>query len=361
MRLSLSRQPDRTTAVLFSCKITHSVLNYLDRRGEDLEALYEKCDWPAEFLHDPSSWLEADKMENILRLIDDDYGRKDPGDEFSDHSGEPLIVSVGHHCKDLRAWGVLDSVLRMVQTPKDLFAQPERFLSYFVSPAPAAGEIKRESESVSFVTPVSEEKFPLVTSYLRAALEALPTYIAKPMASVGWEKSRVTISWSEGQASLFGDEGGTDLSLHPELVRNILHDLETRQKEIEEMKRRLIAKDEEIEALRAKASSGQSAVQSAPLIQGESAIYPQADQILHDLYRLGDYIARGQQLITLLIGQGRQTQQVKEAMRRVDWEFVSQQGPQLVRQIVSELQRTQHEGKTYQKPQTIERHPRSSQ
>lgn len=322
--------------MLFSCKITHSILNYLDRRGEDLEALYEKCDWPAEFLHDPSSWLEADKMENILRMIDENYGRRDNGDE----SCEALIVNVGHQCKDLRSWGVLDSVLRMVQTPKELFAQPERFLSYFVSPAPAAGEIKRGSESVSFVTPVSEQQFPLVTSYLRAALEALPTYIAKPMANVGWEKSRVTISWSEGQASLFGENDAAELSLHPDLVRNVLHNLETSQKEIEEMKRRLIAKDEEIEALRTRTSAVVPGVmEAAPLLGGANeAQLPQAERVLHDLYRLGDYIARGQQLITLLIGQGRQTPQVKEAMRRVDWEFVSREGPALVRKIVAEMQ-----------------------
>lgn len=346
--------------MLFSCKITHSILHYLDRRGEDLEALYEKCDWPAEFLHDPSSWLEADKMENILRLIDEDYGRRDSSDE----SYEALIVNVGHQCKDLRSWGVLDSVLRMVQTPKDLFAQPERFLSYFVSPAPAAGEIKRGSESVSFVTPVSEQQFPLVTSYLRAALEALPTYIAKPMANVGWEKSRVTISWSEGQASLFGENDAADLSLHPELVRNILHNLETSQKELEEMKRRLIAKDEEIEALRVRAPAAASGIaEAAPLAASASSPDegPPADKILHDLYRLGDYIARGQQLITLLIGQGRQTSQVKEAMRRVDWEFVQREGPALVRKIVAEMQRDQSPPILQNPPpqRKTEIHPRS--
>jgi hypothetical protein len=316
--------------VLFSCKITHSVLNYLDRRGEDLESFYENCDWPAEFLHDPSSWLEADKMENILRMIDESYGHLAVNDESC---VEPLNVTVGHQCKDLRGWGVLDSVLRMVQTPKDLFAQPERFLSYFVSPAPPIGELRRESEQVSFITPISELQFPLVTGYLRAALEALPSYISKPMATVTWDKSRVTISWSEGQASLFGEAEAKDLSIHPDLVRNILHDLESSQKQIEEMKRLLTTKDEEIEVLRTKnASVGASAgATSAP--EGN-----RAGRVLHDLYRLGDYIARGQQLITLLIGQGRQTPQVKEAMRRVDWEFVAVEGPQLVRRAVAELQ-----------------------
>ena len=327
------------SSVLFSCKITHSVITYLDRRGEDLEALYEKCDWPAEFLRDPSSWLEAEKMENLLRQIDHDYGRERIGELAT----ENLILAVGHHCKDLRAWGVLDSVLRMVQTPKDLFAQPERFLSYFVSPAPPVGEIRREAESVSFVLPVSEVQFPFVTSYLRAALEALPTYISKPMGQVVWDNSRVTISWSEKQASLFGEGVETDVSLHPELVQNILHSLETSQKELEQMKRGLISKDQEIERLQQELIRSRP-IETAPLTNATNAVSEveaTVARVLHDLFRLGDYVARGQQLVTLLVGQGRKTPQVAEAMRRVDWEFVSTEGPQVVRKAVSDLQKVQ--------------------
>ena len=316
--------------VLFSCKITHSVISLLDKRGEDLEALYEKCDWPAEFLRDPSSWLEADKMETLLRQIDADYGRDVSGEEG-------LIVQVGHQSKDLRAWGVLDSVLRMVQTPKDLFSQPERFLSYFISPAPPIGEVTRSHDSVSFVLPVSEMQFPMVTSYLRAALEALPTYISKPMASVTWDNSRVVIKWSENQASLFGEaQGQDDLSLNPELVRNILLSLEMSQKDLEEMKRALHGKDQEIERLRREA--GPTLRQSLGAQKSSPAAIEKLDSSLHELFRLGDYIARAQQLITLLVGQGRQTPQVTEAMRRVDWDHVSIAGPQLVRALVSEIQ-----------------------
>jgi signal transduction histidine kinase len=41
-----------------------------------------------------------------------------------------------------------------------------------------------------------------------------------------------------------------------------------------------------------------------------------------DLSRVSDYFARAQQLITLLVAQDRMNPQVKEAMRRVDWEKV---------------------------------------
>jgi signal transduction histidine kinase len=332
--------------VLFSCKITHSLFTYLDRRGEDLEALYEKCDWPAEFLRDPSSWLEADKMETFLAQIDLGYSR---GLQLE----EGLVTSVGHQCKDLRSWGVLDSVLRMVQTPKDLFAQPERFLSYFISPAPPIGDLRRGPDSVSFVLPIDEVQFPHVTGYLRAALEALPTYISKPMAQVIWDNSHVGISWSENQVSLFGEAQDTDLSLNPELVRNILQSLEATQSQLEAMKCELHAKEEEILKLKssspsasvnpaAMASEIASASTLARLAQGASCeLGGPLEQVLTELYRLGDYMARGQQLVTLLVGQGRQTPQVQEAMRRMDWLFVAQEGPQVIKRSVAGLQKMQ--------------------
>jgi len=50
--------------------------------------------------------------------------------------------------------------------------------------------------------------------------------------------------------------------------------------------------------------------------------------------------------VTLLIGQGRQTLQVQEAMRRVDWEFVALEGPLTVRKLVGEIQRIQDHSRT---------------
>jgi len=279
-------------------------------------------------LHDPSSWLEADKMELLLANLEKQFGLRPTLEQG-------LIVDVGHQCKDLRAWGVLDSVLRMVQAPKDFFAQPERFLSYFISPAPPIGEIRRETDSVSFVLPISEEEFPVTTQYLCAVLEALPSYISKPMATVTWKDSRVTIRWTDSQESLFTEKEKAELSLHPELVNSILSNLESSQKELEETKQRLIEREAELADMR----------QAVPLRAGGTT--PGAlgrDQVafaLHELYRLGDYFARGQQLVTLLIAQGRETPQVREAMRRVDWPLVCESAPAVIRAAISQLQSAQ--------------------
>jgi hypothetical protein len=316
--------------VLFSCKITHSCLLSLERRGEDLAQVYESFDWPPEFLHDPSSWLEADKMEMLLGTLERQFGVR-PGLE------EPLISNVGHGCKDLRAWGVLDSVLRMVQAPKDFFAQPERFLSYFISPAPPIGDIRRESDSVSFVLPISEEEFPFVTQYLCAVLEALPSYIAKPMANVQWKDGRVTIKWTDSQESLFTEKEKAELSLHPELVNSILTNLEASQKELQETKQKLLASEAQLDVMKLGATIPIRGGSTTPGALSRETVA----SALHELYRLGDYFARGQQLVTLLIAQGRETPQVREAMRRVDWPFVCENAPEVIRTAIGQLQEAQ--------------------
>jgi hypothetical protein len=45
-------------------------------------------------------------------------------------------------------------------------------------------------------------------------------------------------------------------------------------------------------------------------------------ELLHEVSRMADYMVRAQQLIGLLAAQRKQTPQVQEAMRRVDWEKV---------------------------------------
>jgi signal transduction histidine kinase len=124
--------------------------------------------------------------------------------------------------------------------------------------------------------------------------------------------------------------------------------LESSQTQLEELKRQLGERDEEIARLK----SIQPPVERRPLAvsgtdisllaQGVSReVALPISQVLNELYRLGDYLARGQQMVTLLIGQGRQTPQVQEAMRRVDWAFVSGEGPQVVKRAVAGLQEVQ--------------------
>jgi hypothetical protein len=335
--------------VLFSCKISHSILTYLDRRGEDLDDLHAQADIPpAEFLKDPSYWLEAERMEALLKTLKETYAPA---------VGENLIQEVGHQCKELRSWGVLDSVLRMVQSPYDIYSQPARFLSYFISPAPPVGDVRKTAEAIEFAIPVSKTQYPLTVEYLTAALEALPTYATKPMAVVKWCESLVQVKWTDHQESLFGEEQNSKLSLGPELLQNIVRDLENSQKHLEDSKRQNLLKEQESEALRDQlaqavsqlASRGATADLAGPpashikeLVQSiETDIGLATRDVLSDVYRLHDYLTRASQLITLLVGQERKTPQVQEAMRRVDWLRIQGEVPQVVQHSLASLQQIQ--------------------
>lgn len=285
-------------------------------------------------------------MEELLGLFLREYNR------FSRETD--LIIESGHACKDLRSWGVLDSVLRMMQAPKDIYAQPDRFISYFVSPAPPVANVLREPNAVFFELPISATQYPLVTKYLRAAFEALPTYLGKAMANVSWSEIRIAIDWSENQESLFGADSQMASHLNPDVIRGIISNLEATTKQLEETKIQLAIRERELQALKS------GAVTSAPLLrprervnaekspqwmglaQGLRAEISQpAQDVLSHVYRLNDYLARAQQLVTLLVAQGRQTPQVQEAMRRVDWAFVQSESPSVVKQAAQGVRKIQ--------------------
>jgi hypothetical protein len=62
-----------------------------------------------------------------------------------------------------------------------------------------------------------------------------------------------------------------------------------------------------------------------------------------NLARLHDYMVRAQQLITMLASQGKMTPEVKEAMRRVDWEYVKTQYPKTISDSMDALRGLQHQ------------------
>lgn len=347
--------------MLFSCKISHAVLLHLERQSEDLDrleqTLNEKFELPPiEFLKDPSCWLKSKQMEDFLDHIATHY--KSSNEELS------LLSLVGHQSKELRAWGVLDSVLRMLQSPQDVFLQPQRFLSYFISPPPPVANVKRDESSVVLDLPIAAHEFPRVVEYLKAAIESLPSYLGQSLAQVSWDDSRLSIEWCTRQANLL-EEIEVEKALNPDLVQNILRDLEQSQKQIEELQISLQSKNEEVKLLRKNVSSDSLAVEDAieslmaQPIEQVASIYIETRQIevsdlpqalvseatelkiqetLQKLYRLADYMTRSQQLVTMLVGQNRSTPQVKEAMRRVDWDMVQKSSLDHFKEVIEKLQ-----------------------
>ncbi len=303
--------------MLFSGKITNSFLIFLDRHGVDFEKLFELTDLPTEFLREPSCWIPSDDVEKFISAMECEFGPLFP---------ESLPTLVGHHCHELRSWGVLDSVIKMMQKPQDLFLQPHRFISYFVSPAPPVGNVVREEESISFDLPISDQDFPRVAEFIRAALEVLPCYLGRNQAQVSWNETRIKISWSDSQSDLLT---GEDLSPNykPELVQNLMQALEESQRQVEELRNKL--------------SQGESDSKPQPIpatdIEFIQGLRAHLVRTRGHMMRITDYLVRSQQLVTLLVGQGRMDRQVQEAMKRVDWDYVKSQSPQVTQETADLL------------------------
>jgi hypothetical protein len=306
----------------FSGKISNSILEFLKLKGFDLQVLHEHENFPVEQFQDPTSWIDAKKVESYLKILEKHFSTEFPGQSF--------IEEAGHNCIELKAWGVLDSVLRMMNEPQDIFTQPQRFISYFISPAPPIGEVTVEPEKIQFELPISSEEFPLVVTYLQSALEALPTYMGHDMAHVVWKRSKIYVSWTKQQEGFFAaDEKGHNV--RPEFMQSLINTIEDNQKEIEKLKKTISENEKEIKKLKHLTPNSVTVKNaSTDLNQILHGLDKPLKSMQNKLVRLGDYFSRSRQLITLLIGQNRLNAQVQEAMKRVDWDYVQAAFPHLV-------------------------------
>lgn len=329
--------------LLLSCKLTHAALKFLERRGEDLEPLYERFDWPLHYLRDSSSWLEADRLEYVLATLEELYGPRIFGE-----TGHSFFEVVGHASPQLRAWGALDSVLRIVPGVRELYHQPDRFLASFISPQPVIRGLRHSHsdgvDRTEFRIDFSDDRMPHTACYLRAAFESLPEYIGKARSHVSWSNGSVLIECSERQvpfvpmATMSSHEVP---SLSPELLRTILVDLANAQRELEATRRALTDRESEIQKLKTLASAEVSVAggtQSAGAAEQETRM----KLALHEIYKLGDYFARAQQMITVLRGAsgvaGSSKVNAEAMVRRTAWDRVSQEAPEAIRRAAQVLQ-----------------------
>lgn len=313
--------------VLLSAKISNSFFQYLEANSPQvLEVLATEVEFPEEFLRNPSSWLDAGTMESFLHLV-------------VRYCGD-IVPEVGHSSPSLRAWGVLDGVLRMMPDPQDLFMQPERILSYFVSPAPQIKNLRRDKDVISFEMPFSRNLHPISSQFLAAALESLPTYMGRPQAHIKWVDRYLEINCSQEQTELFNSEVvGQQYS--PEFLQGLVTSLEASQKELEERNRELAQKNNQLvmaqRELKSKVEDSSKDSQQEIAEKLISQVNHPLALASNHLLRLSDYLARAQQLVTLLVGQDRSNPQVKEAMKRMDWVFITQEYPRLVQEAIDEI------------------------
>lgn len=308
--------------MLVSCKVSYSTLVYVEQQGAQLGGFFEKQDTPVEFLKDPSSWLPIEKLESFLRHLCDHLGYED---------GESFLRDVGRSNHQLRAWGVLDSVLKMVESPRDIFSQPDRFLSYFLSPHPEVKILKQESETIAFQLAKANTDFPLIDAYLIGAVEGLPYYMAKPMAKIDFKDEVYYLQWEDEQESLFTEEEKTRRQFHPDMVQSVIDSLHEHQQSLEKTKMN--------SSRRSQVSMSQGEfedkvreqvhLQMSHWLEQRQLFEETLFKVKNDFYKLYDYFTRAQQLVTLIGGTARKAS-VREAMRRVDWPYVQKEFPDMI-------------------------------
>lgn len=297
--------------VLLSCKLSNSILTYLERQGFDVQTVLQSCDVPVEFLRDTSYWLQARKMEDFLNLVNETYLELP----------ETYCFDVGKNSENYRAWGVLDSVLKMVESPLDIYGHPTRFLSYFISPEPPIDSWKNHGDLISFQIPISANEFPCITSYLAGALEGLPNYMGQNTGVVKWTDCTVSIRWSQSQESLLPAEELQLRQFNPQWVRTVIDSLQNDQKNLHvrsNHQQESVSNNEDVEKFLSETASTVGELSNDISVLRE------------DFLRLHDYFSRAQQLITFLVHSGRKTKQVDEAMRRMDWAKIQQSYDELV-------------------------------
>ena len=309
--------------MFFSGKITHSFYVHLLRQGVEPSEIYELTDLPDEFLKDPTSWLDAKKVELFLQALEERFSLRFPETD--------LISSVGHVSKELKAWGVLDSVLRMIERPQDVFTQPQRFISYFISPSPPIANFQRSEDGVSFDLPISYEEYPSVCSYLTSAIESLPSFMGGELAEAKWSATKVSVSWKQEQES-FNSGDLQKRVLAPQFMENLIETLERTERALEE-------KSRELEGIK---SENRVAAQSQTQdLEKWFSLYRNFNRYSQQVLRLHDYFTRSKQLITLLIGQDRTNPQVKKAMQVTNWEQIQSQFPEIVDSLVHDFESEQ--------------------
>lgn len=323
--------------VHISSKLSQTILRYIENSGDDTTVLLEALEVPEEFLRDPSYWIKAEELELLLREV---LGRSRA------LPGSQLLSAMAQSCVESRSWGVLDSVLRMMGSPAEVFSQPERFLSYFIAPAPPVANQQRSSSGLAFDLPISSEQYPLVTKFMAASFEAIPVFMGRPAARCEWEGFRLSINWDVPQRQIFDtDQVGRQLS--PDLAQNLLQNLQsvaavpapTTPAVVDSVAKQNIEASvmartmDRLPLFFTPVTPIVPRPTPAPAASADhETLRADYDQLRHHIARLSDYMIRAQQIITLMASAKKISPEVREVMRRVDWPVVQQQFPQTVEQ-----------------------------
>lgn len=292
-----------------SAKITNSVCMQLETQGVVVGDYLEQAGLSTHKALDSEMWIPAEKVELFLDLISKDYPEFCPK--------EIALKAI-----ETRGWGLLDQVLRILQSPSEIYEHPQRFLSYFIRPDLDFEWVERAVEASSFKVSLSTDEMPLVTDYLAGALEVVSKYVGADSSVVNWSGGLVSIDWSKRQDSFF-EEKKEPVNFKPEIYKEAVEIIQRQQSEILDFK-----------------------------LQAENFSAPDFDtqKIVEDLKVLSDYFLRSRQLVSLLKAESGKNKWFKEALKRLNWDELQGLHSQKIEDIKNRLVNQQVSSNTAPSP-----------
>lgn len=229
---------------------------------------------------DPDSWLDGEKVEHFLSVIQN---------EVPDIN----IKSIALMEPELRGWGVLDQVLNIIKSSSEIYISPQNYLSYFVKPLNNFLWVEKTNENTVFKTALSSEDYPYITDYLSGALEVVTQFVEteKESSVVFWTGNVVSIEW--------GDQHALQDTKAPQFLFKHQEDGSVSKK-------------------------GQ-------------------DQLTNNIKLLEDYFLRSRQLVSLLKAESGKKRWFKKALQRLDWENLEAHFENTLEEIYSQLDKSSGE------------------
>lgn len=277
-----------STGLELSAKITRSVCMHLEAQGALVGDYLEQAGLSTHKALDSEMWLPVEQVELFLDLVLREFPNFSPKD-------------VALNALEVRGWGLLDQVLRILQSPSEIYEHPQKFLSYFVRPNLNFEWLERKKEISSFTVSLSTDELPLVTEYLTGALEVVSKYVGTDCSLVSWKGKSVSIDWSKKQESFFEIEK-PPVNYKPEVYKEAVEIIQRQQNELLEFR----SKELEVKNLE---------------FEKESDSYSlDTENIADDLKILSDYFLRARQLVSLLKAESGKKKWFKEAVKRLNWD-----------------------------------------
>jgi hypothetical protein len=174
-----------------SCKLSFTLISFAEQQGLDPAELFFDYPIPENWLTDPGQWITPAELDQFILQFLGWYQSKS-GKSIS----QPLefLREVGRSSSELRSWGILDSVLRLMPDVFEVLERPQVFLGHFLSPAPEVQLLLKSPEEIRWRGSSCLPQYPRIQSLLWGSLEALPTFMGLQAWQLnGWSPDGVWV------------------------------------------------------------------------------------------------------------------------------------------------------------------------